>query len=107
MNLVVLSGRLAGDPASREVGEKTVINFVLAVDRDYAGNDGERETDFIKVVAWDALGEACVNHVVKGQQVEVEGSLRQRRWKDEAGNVRSVLEVVARRVHFGAKPRQG
>ncbi|KKM13038.1 hypothetical protein SY88_00260 [Clostridiales bacterium PH28_bin88] len=107
MNLVLLSGRLAGDPVSREAGDKTVANFVLAVERDYAGGDGERDVDFIKVVAWDSLGEACVNHLVKGQQVEVEGSLRQRRWKDGAVNARSVLEVVARRVNFGAKPRQG
>jgi len=107
MNLVALSGRLAGDPVSRETGEKSVANFVLAVDRDYAGGNGERDADFIKVVAWDVLGEACVAHLVKGQQVEVEGSLRQRRWKNEAGKARSVLEVMARRVTFGSKPRQG
>ena len=46
-------GRLTKDPELRRTPSGTAVaTFSIAVDRDFKGKDGERETDFIDVVAW-------------------------------------------------------
>ena len=49
MNHVVLIGRLTRDPELRYIaGTGTpVANFAIAVDREFSGKDGKKETDFI------------------------------------------------------------
>jgi len=101
MNNVSLVGRLAGDPGLRYTGEgAAVAGFVLAVDRPYTDDNGERGTDFIKVAAFGKLGENCAQYLCKGRRVAVEGSLRTSRWQGEDGHKRYKMEVVARGVEF-------
>ena len=55
LNHIVLMGRLTRDPELRRTGTViAVARFSLAVDRDFGptGNGGEKETDFIDIVAW-------------------------------------------------------
>ena len=55
LNHIVLMGRLTRDPELRRTGSGiAVASFSLAVDRDFgsSANTGEKETDFIDIVAW-------------------------------------------------------
>ena len=58
LNKIILMGRLTRDPELRRTQSGTAVaSFTLAVDRDYKPQDGERETDFIDIVAWRGTGE--------------------------------------------------
>ena len=54
LNHIVLMGRLTRDPELRRTQSSIpVVSFTLAVDRDFSSRDGgERQTDFIDIVAW-------------------------------------------------------
>ncbi len=103
MNSVSLTGNLATDVELREVGEKHVAKFLLAVDR--PSKDGG--ADFVGVSAWERQGELCAQYLAKGRQVGIEGYLRSHSWETDEGKRRREVEVVARRVEFlGGGPRE-
>lgn len=100
LNRIILIGRLTRDPEMRTVGEHTVANFSLAVDRPFANQQGEREADFIDCVAWRKLGETVGNHLTKGRLVAVEGRLQIRSYEAQDGSKRRGAEVVCDNVRF-------
>ena len=106
LNKIILMGRLTRDPELRKTGNGTAVtSFTLAVDRDYKPQDGERETDFIDVVAWRGTGEFVSKYFTKGRMAVVEGRLQVRDWKDKDGAKRRSTEVIADNVYFGDSNR--
>lgn len=74
MNKIVLLGRLTKDPEVKVTSTgKTTTSFSLAVDRPFSGKDGQKEVDFINIVAWNKTAEVVGNNVSKGQRLLVEG----------------------------------
>jgi single-strand DNA-binding protein len=102
VNVVTLIGNLATDVELREVGEKKVAGFVLAVDRP-AKDAG---ADFVRIAVWDRQAELCAEFLARGKRIGLEGRLRTRSWEDGEGNRRNAVEVVAGRVEF-LSPREG
>ncbi|MFG6351788.1 MAG: single-stranded DNA-binding protein [Oscillospiraceae bacterium] len=109
LNHIVIMGRLARDPELRHTQTGTpVASFTLAVDRDFKDkNTGERQTDWIDVVAWRGTGEFVSRYFSKGRMAVVEGRLQIRDWTDKEGNKRRSAEVVADNVYFGDSKRDG
>ena len=106
LNKIILMGRLTRDPELRRTQSGTAVaSFTLAVDRDYKPQDGERETDFIDIVAWRGTGEFVSKYFTKGRMAVVEGRLQVRDWTDKDGNKRRSTEVVADNVYFGDSKR--
>lgn len=106
LNTCVIMGRLTRDPELRRTTQGTpVTSFTIAVDRDYA--KGERETDFIDIVAWRSTAEFVSSYFAKGRTVIVRGSLQARKWTDKSGAERRNLEIVAENVYFGDSKREG
>ena len=104
LNKIILMGRLTRDPELRRTGSGTAVtSFALAVDRDFKGQGGEKETDFIDVVAWRNTAEFVSKYFTKGRMAVVEGRLQIRDWKDKEGNNRRSAEVVADNVYFGGQ----
>lgn len=104
LNHIVLMGRLTRDPELRRTGSGIpVASFALAVDRDFGGNreTGEKETDFIDIVAWRSTAEFVSKYFTKGRMAVVSGRLQIRSWTDKEGNKRRTAEVVADNVYFG------
>ncbi len=103
MNKVILIGNLTKDPdkATTNSGIEN-SKFTVAVQRNFTNQDGERETDFINVVAWRGQAENCNKYLKKGRKVAVEGELRTRTYEAEGGK-RYVTEVLAERVEFLSK----
>lgn len=87
---------------------KSVASFTLAVERDYAVQGQERETDFLDVNAWNQTAEFVGKYLDKGSMAVVDGKLQIRNWTDKEGNKRRNAEIVAERVYFcGSKPTDG
>ena len=106
LNKIILMGRLTRDPELRRTQSGTAVaSFTLAVDRDYKPQDGERETDFIDIVAWRGTGEFVSKYFTKGRMAVVEGRLQVRDWTDKDGNKRRNTEVIADSVYFGDSKR--
>lgn len=99
MNKVILVGRLAQDPEVRYTQSgKAVASFSLAVNR-FSGQ-GQKEADFIPIVAWEKLAETCGNNLTKGQRVLIEGRLQIRSYEANDGQKRRVAEVIAQNMEF-------
>ena len=106
LNHIVLMGRLTRDPELRRTGSGVAVaSFTLAVDRDYAAQGAERETDFIDIVAWRGTAEFVEKYFSKGRMIVVGGRLQIRNWQDKEGNKRRSAEVVADNVYFGDSKR--
>ena len=100
LNKVIMMGRLTEEPELRLTQNDTpVTKFSIAVERNYAKN-GERETDFFDVVAWQGRAEFVTKHFKKGQLICVEGRLQRRQWEDQEGNKRYAFEIIAETTHF-------
>ena len=107
LDYIVMMGRLTHDPELRKTQEGTAVcTFRIACDRDFKTKDGEKETDFIDVVAWRGLAETVAKYFAKGRMAIVEGRLQIRPWTDKDGNKRYATEIVANHVRFGdSKPK--
>lgn len=99
-------GRLTKDPELRRTPSGTAVaTFSIAVDRDFKGEDGERETDFIDIVAWRQTAEFVSKHFTKGRMAVVEGRLQIRDYTNKDGQKRRVAEIVADNIYFGDSKR--
>ena len=102
LNVAVIMGRLTRDPELRRTNSgKPVASFTVAVDRDYAPDGQERETDFIDCVAWQGTAEFVDKYFNKGSMIVVSGRLQLRNWTDKDGNKRRSAEILASNVYFG------
>lgn len=101
MNRVILIGNLTKDPELRYTPNGTAVTtFTLAVNRPRANQAGEREADFINIVAWQKLADLCATYLRKGRQAAVEGRLQTRSYDNKEGKKVYVTEVVAENVQF-------
>ena len=104
-------GRLTADPELKQTQSGVSTCTVnVAVQRDYADGSGERQTDFICVVAWRQTAEFLFKYFRKGSMIAVVGELRTRTYNDKRyPDVKHyVTEVYADKVSFcGGKNESG
>lgn len=106
LNKAILMGRLTADPELRRTQNNTsVTSFTLAVNRTYARQGEQAQTDFIDVVAWTSTAEFVSKWFRKGMLVAVSGRIQTRTWEDRQGNKRKSTEVVAEDVYFAESKR--
>ena len=109
LNHIVLMGRLTRDPELRRPQSGVAVaSFTLACDRDFQNKEsGEKQTDFIDIVAWRSTAEFVSKYFTKGRMAVASGRLQLRDWTDREGNKRRSAEVVADNVYFGDSKRDG
>ena len=111
LNKWIGMGRLTADPELKQTQSGVSTCTVnLAVQRDYADGNGERQTDFICVVAWRQAAEFLCKYFRKGSMIAVVGELRTRPYNDNRyPDVKHyVTEVYADKVSFcGGKNESG
>ena len=101
MNICVLMGRMTADPELKKTpSSASVTSFTVAVNRSYVKQGGERQTDFIDVVAWRNTAEFISKYFRKGQMIAVQGSIQTRSYEDKQGNKRKAVEVVVEKADF-------
>lgn len=101
MNKVILIGYLAADPdyAKTQSGVPR-CTLRLAVQRRFADQNGQRQSDFFNVICWRNMADFAANYLAKGRKVAVEGSLQNRSYDAQDGSKRYVTEVIADSVEF-------
>ena len=108
LNHITIMGRITRDIELRRTPSGVAVaSFTLAVDRDFKEKNGEKETDFIDVVAWKNTAEFVDKYFGKGRVAVVSGRLQIRNWTDKDGNKRRTAEVIADNVYFGDSKRDG
>ncbi|MGN0599487.1 MAG: single-stranded DNA-binding protein [Oscillospiraceae bacterium] len=103
LNKVILMGRLTADPELRQTPNGvSTCRFTVAVERNFAQQGQERQTDFITVVAWRQTAEFISRYFPKGRMICVEGNLRTSSYDDRNHpDVKHyVTEVYADQVYF-------
>lgn len=106
LNKIIIMGRFTHDPELRRTGSgSAVTSFSLACDRDFKSQSGEKETDFIEVVAWKNTAEFVSKYFSKGRMAVVDGRLQIRDWTDKDGGKRRSAEVIAENVYFADSKR--
>ena len=103
LNDVKIAGNLVKEAELRYTPQGTpVANVSLGVNETYAvDNEKRTTTTFVDVQLWGAAAENFSKLVQKGQQILVEGVLRQDNWEDkQTKQNRSKLFVRAERWQF-------
>ena len=101
MNRVCLIGRLTTKPELRNLPSGiATTRFTLAVNRNFSNAQGEREADFITIVAWRNQAENICKFLDKGSLVSVEGRIQTGSYDDKDGKRVYTTEVVADQVNF-------
>lgn len=107
LNHWVGMGRLTAKPELKTTPSGvSVATFTIAVDRDYKSQSGEKQTDFIQIVAWRQTAEFVTKYFDKGSLICVEGSLQVRSYNAQDGSKRFITEIMASGVHFTGEKRE-
>ncbi len=100
LNKAILVGRLTADPELRQTPNGiSVVSFSVAINRPYS-RGGERQTDFINIVAWRQTAEFISKYFRKGNMIAIDGTIQTRNYEDKNGNKRTAVEVLAENVSF-------
>lgn len=101
MNKCFFIGNLTRDPEiATTANGVNRCTFAIAVNRRYTNSSGEREADFINVIAWRGLGDNCGKYLKKGSKIAIVGEMQTRSYDDKDGNRRYTTEIVAEDVEF-------
>lgn len=100
-------GRLVKDVELRYTQTQIpVASFTIACERDYRPKDGDRETDWIDVVAWNNSAEFVNKYFRKGDMIIITGRLQTRMYEDKNGNKRKAVEIVGTSFNFGGGKKE-
>lgn len=107
LNKVILMGRITHDLELKQTpGGSSVLSFNIAVDRSYAKQGEDRQTDFISCVAWNKRAEFIEKYFRKGRMIAIEGQLRTRTYDDKNGTRHYITEVYVDNISFTGEAKQ-
>ncbi len=97
----VILGRITQDLELKQTPNGvSVLSFTVAVDRNFAKQGEEKQSDFISCVAWKERAEFISRYFGKGRMIAVEGQLRTRTYEDKNGSKHYVTEVYVDNASF-------
>ena len=99
MNIAILSGNLARDPETRQVGDNELTSFTLGVQ---VGYGEKRSTLWVRCNLWNRS--KLAQYLFKGSRVTVSGELSMREYTTQDGQPRQSLEL--RVADLDMPPRQ-
>lgn len=106
LNNVTLMGRLTANPELKTTKNGvSCTSFRIAVERSYAGKDGERKADFIDCFAFRNTAEFICKYFTKGSMIAVVGSIESRTYTTKEGKTRNILEVNVKETSFTGEKR--
>lgn len=97
----MITGNIARDPEARTTQSGiSQSTFTVAVQRRMRNAQGQREADFLTVVAWRQTADFCNRYLSKGRKVAVTGSVQTRNYTAQDGSKRYVTEIIADHVEM-------
>jgi single-strand DNA-binding protein len=107
INRVVLVGRIARDPESRQTNNgMEVVDFTIAVDKRQGKREDEQEPNWFRISAFGKTAEYVTTYLGKGRLVAVDGRLEHRKYQDRDGNNREAISIIADNVQGLDRPRE-
>jgi single-strand DNA-binding protein len=108
INRVLLIGNLTGDPELIEAGKSKIVNASLANHQFFENGQEERQevTTFVEIKIWGSSAENFAKFARRGQEILVEGSLRQDRWEDDQGSKRTKLYLNVMSWQFAQRKNE-
>ncbi len=108
LNSVTVIGRLTKDVDLRYMANGNAVgNMSIAVNRSVKkGEQWEDEASFFEVTLWGKQAEALKPYLTKGQQIVVQGYLKQSSW-DKDGEKRSKVVIIAENIQLVGGKRDG
>ena len=101
MNRVMLIGRFTAKPELKYTGSNVPFTrFTIAVNRQFNNQEGQRDADFINIVAWRKQAEVICNYFDKGNQIAIEGRIQTGSYDAQDGSKRYTTDVVLDTFHF-------
>ena len=103
LNKVILQGRVGQKPRVQEINDRKVAQFSLATSY---GSGETQQTEWHNIVAWSPVADLVEKYVDKGRELLVEGRIRTRKYTNSTGEDRSITEILANNIQFGADPNR-
>lgn len=101
MNKVFLVGRLTRDFDLRYGSNNTAVaRTSIAVDRQFSNQNGEREADFINIVAFGNRAETMKKYLTKGSQIAISGRIQTGSYDASDGRKVYTTDVVIDEFQF-------
>ncbi len=101
-------GRLTKDVDLRYYQSGTAVaNFTLAINRPFKNQDGEREADFIRILAFGKTAETIAQYVKKGQQLGIEGRIQTGSYENKQGQMVYTTDIVVNQFTFISESKGG
>lgn len=104
INKVILIGNCCADPEVRYTQAGAAIaNVTIACNDAYKNKQtGEMvdNTEFVRVVFFNKLGEIAGKFLKKGAKIYIEGALRTRKWEDKSGQERYTTEIIGNEMQM-------
>lgn len=106
MNKVILIGRLTKNPELKKNENALIVNFTIAVNRNFKNKDGKYDADFISCTAFKNTAEFINKYFIKGSQIALSGKIQTRNYDAQDGSKRYVTEVVVENVEFTGEKKK-
>lgn len=101
MNKVMLIGRITKNIELKSTPNgKEVIDFSIAVKRNYKNQNGEYEADFINCISFGKTAELLSKYTKKGDQIAVEGRIQTRNYENKEGKKIYITEILVENIMF-------
>ena len=101
LNKVILGGRVASEPEQKQTPSgASVVTYSMAVDRRFAPEGKERETDFFRVTAWQSTADFIARYFHKRDAICITGRIQNRSWTDQSGQKHYITEIIAEEANF-------
>lgn len=107
INSVIIIGRITADVETVQGGFGYISNgtavakISIAVNRSRKnGDEWIDEVSFFNITIWGKTAENLKPYLKKGQLIAIRGFLKQDRWKDQTGQNKSSVSIVAEQVEL-------
>ncbi len=95
MSNVTIEGFVTANPVVKKTKTgKNICDFSVAVNHNPT-SEGEPKVSFFDVETWEGLADYSSSHIKKGSKVIVFGTLKQDRWENTDGKIKSKIKIVA------------
>lgn len=105
MTFVNLIGRVYSFEAKKSESGVSYTDLRLSVMRPYKNYQGHYETDYFRVMLFDALHKKAQDYLYKGMGIALKGRLETSRWVDDHDQNRSTINIICERLIF--LPKEG
>lgn len=101
MNKIELLGRLTKDVDVRYTASTNamVVTFSIAVNRRFAKQGEERQTDFFNIVAYGKTAEFISKYFSKGQGIAIVGRIQNNNYEKDGKTIYQ-NQIIAEEVYF-------